>query len=336
MRGAGGVHGTEKRRSLWPRTCEPSPTTKRPPVEPARSQPTSRHRHRGAGEGDRDAGVQFDPLGRDAGHGQREKRVVLVLHRDDAVVALAPRPRAPRPATRRRSCCGTVVNTRIAPLPLPLVSVAGGSGHKIAGRGKPCFAILARCREPHLSGPGCRWRCCRRRCSAPARRSPSCCSARGVSPWLLAGLLYLGSGVGLGRVELARPAARRRAGRGAAAARRPAVAGAGGAERRRGGAGPADGRPGGDPGLDGEPAVEPRRPGDDGDRLADVPRECRPPAAGSARRRSWPARLCCRGRAGPSGFGWGAAGDRRRLPRLGHRQQSDAPAQRRRPGADRA
>ena len=40
MRGAGGVHATEKRRSLWARTCEPSPTTKRPPVEPARSQPT--------------------------------------------------------------------------------------------------------------------------------------------------------------------------------------------------------------------------------------------------------------------------------------------------------
>ena len=41
MRGAGGVHGTEKRRSLWPRTCDPRPITKRPPVEPARSQPTS-------------------------------------------------------------------------------------------------------------------------------------------------------------------------------------------------------------------------------------------------------------------------------------------------------
>ena len=40
MRGAGGVHGTEKRRSLWARTCEPRPTTKRPAVDPARSQPT--------------------------------------------------------------------------------------------------------------------------------------------------------------------------------------------------------------------------------------------------------------------------------------------------------
>ncbi|HEY1430839.1 MAG TPA: hypothetical protein VGF39_04310 [Stellaceae bacterium] len=40
MRGAGGVHGTEKRRSLWALTCEPKPTIKRPPVAPARSQPT--------------------------------------------------------------------------------------------------------------------------------------------------------------------------------------------------------------------------------------------------------------------------------------------------------
>ena len=40
MRGAGGVHGTEKRRSLWALTCEPNPTTNRPPVAPARSHPT--------------------------------------------------------------------------------------------------------------------------------------------------------------------------------------------------------------------------------------------------------------------------------------------------------
>jgi hypothetical protein len=40
MRGAGGVHGTEKRRSLWALTCEPSPTVNRPPVAPARSQLT--------------------------------------------------------------------------------------------------------------------------------------------------------------------------------------------------------------------------------------------------------------------------------------------------------
>ena len=41
MRGAGGVHGTEKRRSLCALTCEPRPMTKRPPKEPAMSQPSS-------------------------------------------------------------------------------------------------------------------------------------------------------------------------------------------------------------------------------------------------------------------------------------------------------
>src|SRR5437879_8267360 len=40
MRGSGGDHGTEKRRSLWARTWEPSPSVKRPPVLAARSQPT--------------------------------------------------------------------------------------------------------------------------------------------------------------------------------------------------------------------------------------------------------------------------------------------------------
>ena len=56
-----------------------------------------------------------------------------------------------------------------------------------------------------------------RRCSSvQARRSPSCCSAR-TSPWLLAGLLYLGSGIGLGllralqRTDSARRRTRRRA-----------------------------------------------------------------------------------------------------------------------------
>ena len=40
MRGAGGDHVTEKRRSLWARTWLPSPRVKRPPVPAARSQPT--------------------------------------------------------------------------------------------------------------------------------------------------------------------------------------------------------------------------------------------------------------------------------------------------------
>src|SRR5262245_22592912 len=38
IRGAGASHFTEKRRSLWPFTCEPSPRMKRPPEALARSQ----------------------------------------------------------------------------------------------------------------------------------------------------------------------------------------------------------------------------------------------------------------------------------------------------------
>jgi len=44
--------------------------------------------HRCARKGDRDAGVQFDAFGRSSRHRQRQKRVVLVLHRGDAVVSL--------------------------------------------------------------------------------------------------------------------------------------------------------------------------------------------------------------------------------------------------------
>jgi hypothetical protein len=56
--------------------------------------------------------MELDPFGRRAGHRQREERVVLVLHRDDAVVVLGLAARAAC-GTRRRSSCGTVVNTRI-------------------------------------------------------------------------------------------------------------------------------------------------------------------------------------------------------------------------------
>jgi hypothetical protein len=63
----------------------------------------------------------LDPLGRAAGHRQREERVVLVLHRDDAVVVLGLAARAAS-GTRRRSSCGTVVNTRIFILPIPVIA----------------------------------------------------------------------------------------------------------------------------------------------------------------------------------------------------------------------
>ena len=39
MRGAGALHGTEKRRSLWPLTWLPSPITKRPREATCRSHP---------------------------------------------------------------------------------------------------------------------------------------------------------------------------------------------------------------------------------------------------------------------------------------------------------
>ena len=91
------------------------------------------------------------------------------------------------------------------------------------------------------------------------------------------------------------------------------------------------------PGVVGGAAAQPRRAGDDGDRLAGVSARMSTAGCCSGRRRSWPARwCCCPGRAGPVVFGlaW-RAGDCRRLPRLGHRQQPDPQAERRRPGADR-
>jgi len=42
----------------------------------------------GAREGDRNTGVQFDPVRRDAGDGEREARVVPILLRADAGVAV--------------------------------------------------------------------------------------------------------------------------------------------------------------------------------------------------------------------------------------------------------
>lgn len=50
----------------------------------------------------------------------------------------------------------------------------------------------------------------------------------GGDPWLLTGLLYLGSGVGLGLIHLVRALLGVPAPKGAAATRRPALASAGG------------------------------------------------------------------------------------------------------------
>src|SRR3546814_13800339 len=91
----------------------------------------------------------------------------------------------------------------------------------------------------------------------------------GISPWLLAGLLYLGSGIGLalitvllrlvGRASSEAPLDRRLA---MDAARHPLG--------RRGGAGPADARAGLAPGFVGGAAAQPGRARAEGDRLGSV------------------------------------------------------------------
>ena len=87
MRGAGGDHGTEKRRSLWARTWEPSPIVTRPPVLAAEIPADIGDGHGRAGEGDRDAGMQLDALGRGAGDGERQEGIVLVFLGADAGIA---------------------------------------------------------------------------------------------------------------------------------------------------------------------------------------------------------------------------------------------------------
>ena len=88
MRGAGAVHGTEKRFSLCGRICEPSPSVKRPPVLAARSQPIL-----AATIGERGKEIATPVcssifLRRDARNGEREERIVPVLLRADAGIAV--------------------------------------------------------------------------------------------------------------------------------------------------------------------------------------------------------------------------------------------------------
>ena len=64
----------------------------------------------------------------------------------------------------------------------------------------------------------------------------------GISPWLLAGLLYLGSGIGLGIVHLGTPCGRPCLGGSAAAADGYDLAGARRVKRRSDRTGPADDR----------------------------------------------------------------------------------------------
>ena len=158
-----------------------------------------------------------------------------------------------------------------------------------------------------LPGPGYRWRCCRRRpvrrqhavrqtAARRRRRARGCWRACSISARASVSASSSFGAQGAGD----------RADGGAAAPRRSAVAGAGRAERRRDRPGFADVRPGGDPGLVGEPALNLEGLATMAIAWLSFRRECRSPAACWARRRSSPARFCCRGRAGPAGFGWGA------------------------------
>ena len=103
-----------------------------PPAGRAGEVPADlRRRHRRARETDRDPGMQFDPRRGHAGDGQRE-RIVLVLHRDDAVIPLGLDP----PCLFRDKAqivCGTVANTRM----LALLSVVARSGHSSPRGRKP-------------------------------------------------------------------------------------------------------------------------------------------------------------------------------------------------------
>ena len=127
-----------------------------------------------------------------------------------------------------------------------------------------------------------------------------------VDPWLLAGLLYLGAGLGLAVVRLGRSAGRASSGGGAAAPRRPAVAGA--VVIAGGVLGPLllmfglapDGRRQWPLLLNLEGLAT------HGHRLGGVPRECRPPAVSGRLRHPRRARRCCPGRAAASGLGCGA------------------------------
>ena len=122
MRGAGGVQATEKRRSLCARTWMPSPTTNRPPVEPAMSQPTS-----ATAIGVRAKAIATPvwssirsvaaPATASARNGSCWFSGATMPSYPSASAASAAAP------TRRRSSCGTVVNTRMARAPFRLAAI---------------------------------------------------------------------------------------------------------------------------------------------------------------------------------------------------------------------
>src|SRR5436189_1159394 len=81
--GAGDSNFTEKRRSLWPFTCEPSPRMKRPP-EAFEVPGDLGEDHRAARERDGDRGAELDLRRHGGRDGERQERIVLGLRRPDA------------------------------------------------------------------------------------------------------------------------------------------------------------------------------------------------------------------------------------------------------------
>src|SRR5947207_5550490 len=90
-----------------------------------------------------------------------------------------------------------------------LLSVKRRSGHKFAGRGNPSFSYTRRMALHLLAWPGAPLAIVSAALFGASTPFAKLLLGDGVDPWLLAGFLYLGSGVGLGVVEIARRAAGR-------------------------------------------------------------------------------------------------------------------------------
>src|SRR5207302_4162975 len=87
-----------------------------------------------------------------------------------------------------------------------LLSVRPRSGHKFAGRGNPSFAYTRRMALHLLEWPGAPLAILSAALFGVSTPFAKLLLGDGMSPWLLAGLLYLGSGIGLGIVHLGRQA----------------------------------------------------------------------------------------------------------------------------------
>src|ERR1700751_4154868 len=125
MRGAGGVHGIAKRRSLCARTCEPNPTQNRPPVAPARPQPTLATA----------IGVGAKAIGTPVCNSIRSVAVPATANarNGSCLFSIATTPSYPSASittaaapTLLKSFSGSVANTRLDALPYPTSAAAIG------------------------------------------------------------------------------------------------------------------------------------------------------------------------------------------------------------------